>query len=108
MIYQKKNNYLSDVKALKLYYSFLMKLKDENKLMFSSVIIAGVYPSTSSLLSLIQISYHTEGKNGVAVAPIEVKPENIFAKISLYERIHFNIYDMNYYFESTAVPVSSL
>ena len=102
------SNYLSDVKALKLYYSFLMKLKDENKLMFSSVITAGVYPLVGSLLSLIQFSYHTEGKHGVAVAPIEVKPENMFAKISLYDRIHFNIYDMNYYFESTAVPVSSL
>ena len=102
------NNYLSDIKALKLYYSFLKKLKDENKLMFSSVITAGVYPLVGSLLELIQFSYHTEGKHGIAVAPIEVKPDNIFAKISLYEKIHFNIYDMNYYFESTAVPVSSL
>ena len=102
------NNYLSDIKALKLYYSFLKKLKDENKLMFSSVITAGVYPLVESLLELIQFSYHTEGKHGIAVAPIEVKPDNIFAKISLYEKIHFNIYDMNYYFESTAVPVSSL
>jgi hypothetical protein len=102
------NNYLSDVSSLKLYYSFLEELKDEKKLMFSSVITAGVYPLEGSLLSLIQSSYHTEKKHGIAVAPIEYKPINIFSKISLYDKIHFNIYDMNYYFESSSIPVSSL
>lgn len=103
-----KNDYLSDIKALKLYYSFLKQLKDENKLMFSSVITAGIYPLPESLFSLIQFSYHTETKHGVAVGPIEFKPNNFISKISLYEKIHFNIYNMNYYFESSAVPISSL
>ena len=108
-VYTISNNYyLSDIKALKLYYSFLKQLKDENKLMFSSVITAGIYPLPESLLSLIQFSYHTDNKHGVAVGPIEFKPNDFISKISLYEKIHFNIYNMNYYFESLAVPISSL
>ena len=102
------NNYLSDISSLKLYYKFLDKLKDKSKLMFSSIITAGVIPSKDSLISLMQSSFHTNNKHGIVVAPIEYIPNNIFSKISQYEKIHFNIFNMNYYFESSTVPISSL
>ena len=101
-------NILFDVRALKAYYSFLDKLFINNKLMFSSVITAGVCPVKGSLISLIQYSFNDNNNHGIAVAPTEYKPNNIFSKISLYEKIHFNIFNMNYYFESRVVPVSSL
>ena len=102
------NYVLYDITALKCYYSILSKLKKKNKLMFSSVMTAGVFPLGNSLISLIQYSYHEGKKHGIAIAPIEYKPSNLFSKISLYEKIHFNIFNMNYYYESYAVPVSSL
>ena len=99
-------NVLFDIRALKTYYSFLDKLM--NNFMFSSVITAGVYPTNDSLISLIQYSYDNDKNHGVSIAPIEYKPNGLFSKISLYEKIHFNIFNMNYYFESRVVPISSL
>ena len=99
---------LYDVSALKLYYYFLSKLHEEKQIMFSSVITAGVFPIKDSLISLIQYSYHSKKNHSVSVASIEYKPNDLFSKISLYERIHFNIYNMNFYNESAAVPISSL
>ena len=99
---------LYDVSALKLYYYFLSKLLEEKQIMFSSVITAGVFPIKDSLISLIQYSYHSKKKHSVSVASIEYKPNDLYSKISLYEKIHFNIYNMNFYNESAAVPISSL
>ena len=99
---------LTEVCALKAYYSILSKLYKDKKLMFSSVITEGVYPITNSLLFLMQSAYNSNQKHGVSVAPIEYSPKNLWSKISLYERLHFNIYNMSYYFESCAIPVSSL
>ena len=98
---------LYDISALKAYYSILSKLYCD-KLMFSSVITAGVYPTPDSLTILMQSAYSNQKKYGVSVAPIEYKPSNLWSKIGLYERIHFNIYNMSYYNESCAVPISSL
>ena len=99
---------LYDVSALKLYYYFLSKLHKEKQIMFSSVITAGVFPIQDSLISLIQYSYHSKKKHSVSVASIEYKPNDLYSKISLYEKIHFNIYNMNFYNQSAAVPISSL
>ena len=99
---------LFDVKALKTYYFFLSKLYKDKKLMFSTVITAGVLPSTDSLTTLILSSYNDNKNHGISIAPIEYVPNNLFSKISLYERIHFNIYNMSFYYASCAVPVSSL
>ena len=107
-IANKYNYILFDVKALKTYYFFLSKLYKDKKLMFSTVITAGVLPLTDSLTTLILSSYNDNKNHGISIAPIEYIPNNLFAKISLYERIHFNIYNMSFYYASCAVPVSSL
>lgn len=99
---------LTEVCALKAYYSILSKLYKDKKLMFSSVITEGVYPTTNSLVFLMQSAYNSNKKHGVSVAPIEYSPKNIWSQISLYERLHFNIYNMSYYYESCAIPISSL
>ena len=98
--------YLSEIKALKCYYSILDELSKSKKLIFSSVIKAGVFPTEKSLISLIQFSFENK-KSGIAVAPVEYTPSNIYSKISLYEKIHFNLFNMNYYYVSCTVPISS-
>ncbi len=111
-IYTIANKYdycLCDVTALKLYYLFFLnKLHKRKQIMFSSVITAGVIPVPDSLIKLIQYSFNEKSKHAIAVAPIEYKPNKLYNKISLYEKIHFNIYNMSFYCQSYTVPVSSL
>ena len=75
--------------------------------MFSSIITAGVEPVEDSLINLIEYSFHTYKSHSIAVAPIEYKSNDLISKICSYEKVHFNIYNMNYYFESGAIPISS-
>ena len=96
-----------DVSGLKLYYSFVKKLYQEKKIMFSSVITAGVEPVEDSLINLIEYSFHSDKSHSIAVAPIEYKSNDLISRICSYEKVHFNIYNMNYYFESGAIPISS-
>ena len=78
------------MRALKCYYSILKIIKKDKKMLFSSIITAGVVPNEDSLLSLIKIAYNKK-EYGIAVAPIEYTPNNLYSKIALYEKIHFNI-----------------
>ena len=100
-------NGLYEIRALKCYYSILKKLKKDKKLLLSSIITAGVCLNNNSLLSLIKIAYN-KSEYGIAVAPIEYTPNNLYSKIALYERIHFNIFNMSLYDQSCSVPISSL
>ena len=106
-----KPGYLYSVEALKYYYSSIIdQLKGENKLLFSSVITAGVEPNSTSLKKMILNSYiaGNKGMKGVATGLVLSSGEGIFAMVEQYERVHFNIYDMNFYGSSSAFPVSSL
>ena len=83
-----KPGYLYSVEALKYYYTnIIYQLKEDKKILFSSVITAGVEPTQTSLKKMILSSY---------------------LAIEQYERVHFNIYDMNFLGSSSSFPVSSL
>ena len=120
-----KKYYMSDIESLRCFYYYILKgLKRENNKIISSVITAGVVPHPDGLKKLIQISFsdiktkddkkgqnqNLENKYAISVPALEVnkKENNLYKKIAQYERIHFNIYSMNFYNQTASVPISSL
>ena len=106
-----KPGYLYSVEALKYYYTnIIYQLKEDKKILFSSVITAGVEPTQTSLKKMILSSYlaGNKGANGVATGLVLSSGDGIFSMIEQYERVHFNIYDMNFLGSSSSFPVSSL
>ena len=106
-----KPGYLYSVEALKYYYTnIIYQLKEDKKILFSSVITAGVEPTQTSLKKMILSSYlaGNKGANGVATGLVLSSGDGIFSMIEQYERVHFNIYDMNFLGASSSFPVSSL
>ena len=106
-----KPGYLYSVEALKYYYTnIIYQLKEDKKILFSSVITAGVEPTQTSLKKMILNSYlaGNKGANGVATGLVLSSGDGIFSMIEQYERVHFNIYDMNFLGSSSSFPVSSL
>jgi len=105
-----QKNYFSDIAILKCYYSIIINLLKTGKdYIFSSVITAGVSPISSSIPTLIEISYHDKNSHFIVVPSLlDVSDGNIFSKIKKYENVHFNIYNMNFYDMTAAVPISSL
>ena len=116
-----KRYYMSEVESLRCFYYYILNsLKADNKIIITSVITAGVVPIENGLKNLIEISFSGKNTNkrskknsleynyAVAVPALEVKDDNLYTKIAQYERVHFNIYTMNFYNKTAAVPVSSL
>ena len=106
-----KPGYLYSVEALKYYYTnIIYQLKEDKKILFSSVITAGVEPTQTSLKKMILSSYlaGNKGANGVATGLVLSSGDGIFSMIEQYDRVHFNIYDMNFLGSSSSFPVSSL
>ena len=99
--------YLYDIKALSYYYDILSQIKIERKIMFSSIMTAGVIFPDSKILELISYSYHEKKKHGIAVSSIEYKQSNLVSKLCAYEQMKFNIYNLNYISESNAPLISS-
>ena len=105
-----KNNYLSEVAALKFFYlGIINQLKQENKILFTTIISAGVVPAEGSLIKLIQLSYNSndEKYHLIVVPALERYEDNLISKIKKYERVHFNLYNMNFYDSVSSVPVNS-
>ncbi len=113
-----KGNYMSDIQSLKIFYCLIVKSFKKEKILITSVITAGVSPTNSALSNLIRSCLIYDNKNNrksydcVSVPALEInenkKNESIFEKIIKYERVHFNIYNMNYYYSTGVVPVLSL
>ena len=109
-----KKRYMYDVEALKCFYYYCVdKLKKEDKNIITSVITAGVIPVKSCLKKMIQLSFaqktKTEKNFGIVVPMLDVENhDNFFIKLAQYERTHFNLYNMNFYNSTAAVPVYSL
>ena len=99
--------YLYNIKALSYYYDILSQIKAEGKIIFSSIMTAGVTFPDSKLLELISYSYHEKKKHGIAVSSIEYKQSNLVSKLCAYESMRFNIYNLNYISESNAPSISS-
>ena len=105
-----KRSFLSDIEILKLFYSLIIKQMKINKnIIFTSVITAGVSPYQNSFETFIKLSYNKKNNHSIIVPCIdESEDDNIIYKIRKYERVHFNIYNMNFYDMSASVPISSL
>ena len=118
-----KKEFMSDIEALKIFYTEIVNnLMKEKKTMITSVITAGVQPSNNALSNLIKICLNSNNKdsskkinnNCVTVPALEIsenfdaKSADFFTKVIKYERVHFNIYDMNFFKSTGAVPVLSL
>ena len=122
-----KKYYMSDIESLRCFYYYIVKsLKRENNKIITSVITAGVVPNKDGLKKLIQISFsdiknkskqkgeslNSDKKYAIAVPALEVmeneKESNLYKKIAQYERVHFNVYSMNFYSQTASVPISSL
>ena len=118
-----KKDFMSDIEALKIFYTEIVKSLKADKTMITSVLTAGVKPSNNALSNLIKICIESNKdktnkrnkfNNCVTVPALEIdetmdsKSDNFFTKLIRYERTHFNIYDMNFYKSTGAVPVLSL
>ena len=112
-----KKTKMTEIESLKCYYNYI--LSNFKKPVVSSIITAGVVPEKDSLKKMIQISFGAikktqEDKNrpkfSIAVPDLEINNEekNFYIKIAQYDKIHYNIYDMNFYCETAAVPITSL
>ena len=114
---------MSEIESLQIYYNYILnKLKKENRIIASSILTAGVVPNNDCLKKLIELCFPTVRnpnkipKNyGIAVPSLEVNindnvnsNNNLFLKIAQYERIHFNIYNMSFYYQTATIPISSL
>ena len=113
-----KRNYMSEIESLNCFYCYIVKnIKTDDKIIITSVITAGVKPNKEALSNLIQSCFiqdrrRSEGRDCISVPALEIDEEmeekNFFDKIIKYERVHFNIYNMNYYKSTGIVPVLSL
>ena len=105
-----KKNFLSDTEILKLYYTIIIKeLRINNSILFSSIITAGVFPTSNSLLNLIKLSFNTRNVHSIVVPLLEDEENsNLIFKVKKYERFHYNLYNMNFYDMTASVPISSL
>ena len=116
LIYQKYN--MTDIESLQCFYTFFVKnLKQDSKPLITSVITAGVIPKDDCLIKMIHNSYIHKPENnnfkfGIVVPALDIGEKNknndLFLKIAQYERVHFNIYNLNFYCQTAVVPISSL
>jgi hypothetical protein len=100
--------YLYPVKALKFYYNTILRqIKIKKKIIFSSILTAGITFNESKLMEMISFSYHEKNKHGIAVSSIEYKDNNLISKLCTYETKRYNLYNMNYLSQSSSAPISS-
>ena len=104
-----KLNFFSDVEILKFFYCFIVnRLRIKDNIIFTSIMTSGMAPEFSSLKNLIQLSYYSKYNHHIVVPLIDEYNNDLFYQIKKYERIHFNLYNMNFYDMTASVPISSL
>ena len=99
----------TDVEILIFYYSFIIRqLKPNNNLIFSAVMKNGVVLNNNSLDNILKVSFFSRQHHSIVVPLLQdAEPKTFFSQIKAYERFHFNIYNMNFYNMTSAVPISS-
>ena len=103
-----KKNYFSDIEILQFYYTYIISQLINDTSIFSSIITSGVFPYSNSIENLIKLSCNGK-KNSIVVPCLEEHDDNtLMGKIKKYERIHFNLYNMNFYDMTASVPICSL
>ena len=102
-----KLKYLYPIKSLIFYYKILSQIKIIKKIIFSTIITAGVTFDQNKLFELISYAYHDAKKHGIAISSTDFKEDNLVSKLCTYEKKRFNIYNMSYMNESNIAPISS-
>ena len=102
-----KLKYLYPIKSLIFYYKILSQIKIIKKIIFSTIITAGVTFDQNKLFELISYAYHDAKKHGIAISSTDFNEDNLVSKLCTYEKKRFNIYNMSYMNESNIAPISS-
>ena len=104
-----KINYFSEIEISKCFYCMIIKqLKIKEGIIFTTVIKAGVEINFFCLKNLLLLSFNSNESHKIIVPLIdECDNSNIIYQIKKYERIHFNIYDLNFYDMTQSIPISS-
>ena len=104
-----KIDYFSEVEILKCFYCLIIKqLKIKEGIIFTSVITAGVEINFYSLKTLVLLSFNSQESHNIIVPLIDdCNNDNIIYKIKKYERIHFNLYNLNFYCMTQSIPILS-
>ena len=102
-----KIDYFSEVEIFKCFYCLIIKqLKIKEGIIFTSVITAGVEINFYSLKTLVLLSFNSQESHNIIVPLIDdCNNDNIIYKIKKYERIHFNIYNLNFYCMTQSIPI---
>ena len=98
---------LLNIKSLEFYYNILKQIKSNKKLIFSSIMECGITFNDNKLLELMISSYHDQKKHAISVSPIVYQKTNFISKICSYEKMRFDLYNMNFYMESNSPPINS-
>ena len=98
---------LSKIKSLSYYYEIINQIRVEKKIMFSSIMTAGIQFNENKLFELISFSYHSRNQHGIAVSSVEYKTSNLISMLCDYDKKRYNIYTLNYLNESSSAPISS-
>ena len=104
-----KIDYFSEIEIFKCFYCLIIKqLKIKEGIIFTSVITAGVEINFYSLKTLVLLSFNSQESHNIIVPLIDdCNNDNIIYKIKKYERIHFNIYNLNFYCMTQSIPILS-
>ena len=99
----------SIIEYLKLFYTNIVPdIMKDNKFLYTTVLKCGVNFTENSLLNLMKCLIGPNiQKTSIVIPAIETLPEGLFSNIQQYENTHFNIYNLNYYDMSCAVPINS-
>ena len=117
-----KRNYMSEIESLKIFYCQIVNnIKNDRSILITSILTAGVTPTSSALYDLIQACLLNDNNDNkrtsndcISIPALEIdekmetESENFFTKILRYEQTHFNIYDMSFYKSTGTVPILSL
>ena len=103
-----KIDYFSEMEIFKCFYCIIIKqLKIKEGIIFTSVITAGV-EINYTLKTLLLLSFNSKESHNIIVPLIDdCNNDNIIYKIKKYERIHYNIYDLNFYCMTQSIPILS-
>ena len=104
-----KIDYLTEIEIFKCFYCMIIKqLKIKEGIIFTSVIKAGLEINYYSLQKLLLLSFNSQESHNIIVPLInECDNDNIIYQIKKYERIDFNLYDLNFYDMTQTIPISS-
>ena len=106
-----KINYFNEVEILKCFYcSIINQLKIKEGIIFSSILTAGleIKAFNNDIKSLLLLSYNSSESHNIIVPLIEENNnDDLISKIKKYERINFNLYNLNFYDMTQSVPISS-